>query len=129
MEIVLKELKKVVITTGVIDALALTIGLLCRMNFLPLLVSLLFGSLFTNANFYLRGTLCRKACTKTPEQAKRFMQLNYTIRLLLTAVVITAGFKLPYLNPLGVALPLFAPKLTYFSMAICEALHRKKPVR
>lgn len=129
MEIILKELKKVAVTTGIIAVLTLAVGLLCGANPLSLLISLLFGCMFTLANFYLLGTLCRKACTKTPEHAKRYMQLNYAVRLLLVAIVIAAAFKLSYLNPAGVILPLFAPKLTYFSTAIYQTLHKSKPVR
>lgn len=128
MEVILKELKKIAVTVGAIDVLTLTVGLLCGAGFFSMLISLLFGSLFTLANFYLLGTLCQKACTKTPESAKRYMQLNYAVRFFLTAVVIFAAFKLTYLNPAGVVLPLFAPKLTYFAVAIYETLHKEKPV-
>lgn len=50
------------------------------------------------------------------------MIVNYTIRLLFAAVVIVASFKLPYLNPFGVILPLFAPKITFFGWAIFETI-------
>lgn len=129
MEIILKELKKVAVTVGIIAVLTLLVGLFCGAGFLSMLVSLLFGGLFTLANFYLLGSLCQKACTKTPERAKRYMQLNYAARLILVAIVIVAAFKLSYLNPAGVILPLFAPKLTYFATAVYETLHKKKPAQ
>ena len=122
MEIILKELKKVALTLVGMDILIFAGGLLCRVNPLTMLISLLFGSLFTLANFMLLGSLCQKACTKHPLHAKRFMIVNYTIRLLLAAVVIVASFKLPYPNPFGVILPLFAPKITFFGWAIFETI-------
>ena len=55
MEIILKELKKVALTLVGMDILIFAGGLLCRVNPLTMLISLLFGSLFTLANFMLLG--------------------------------------------------------------------------
>ena len=122
MEIILKELKKVALTLAGMDILIFIGGLLFRVNPFTMAISLVFGSLFTLANFMLLGSLCQKACTKTPLRAKRFMIMNYIARLLLAAVVIIASFELSYLNPVGVILPLFAPKITFFGWAIFETI-------
>ena len=126
MGVAIKDLKKFAVTVLLLDGIVLVAGLLLGAGALSLLVSLLFGSLFAMANFLLLGSLCEKACTKQPLQAKRFMQINYTIRLFLTAVVIIAAFALPFFNPAGVVVPLFAPKLTYFAGAIWDCFRKKE---
>lgn len=126
MGIILTEMKKIAVTLGIMAVVLFPVGLLLGTSPLTMLVSLLFGSLFTLANFLLLGSICDKASRKAPHKAKTYMQLHYTARLILTAVVILAACKLPYLNPLGVIIPLFAPKLTYFAVGIYSSLRPKK---
>ena len=126
MNIILQEMKKISITLGVMAVILFPVGIVCGTDWLNMLLSLLFGGLFTLANFMLLGSICDKASRKPPHKAKTYMQMNYIVRLLLTAVVILAAFKLSYLNPIGVIVPLFAPKLTYFAVGIYQSLHPEK---
>ncbi len=125
MNIILQELKKIAVTLGILTLLLLPLGLLPTVGFARMGISLLFGDLYTLANFFLLGNICDKVCRKTPHQAKRTMQLHFFIRTLLAAVVVFASFKLPYLTPLGVIPPLFAPKLTYFAIGVYASLFHK----
>lgn len=126
MEIILKEMKKQAITLSILVVILFPIGILCGVNWLTMLLSVLFGSLFTLANFMLLGSICDKACRKSPEKARTYMQFNYTLRILLVGIVILASLKLSYLSPLGVIPPLFAPKITYFMVAIYQTIFQKK---
>lgn len=126
MDIILKEMKKVAVTLGILFVILFPIGLLCGIGWLEMLVSLLFGSLFTLANFMLLGSVCDRASRKPPNKAKIYMQLNYILRLVLTGIVILASFQMSYLTPLGVIVPLFAPKLTYFAVGIYQNICKKK---
>lgn len=122
MEIILRETKKIAITLGITAAVLMTAGAACGVPLWRMLLSVLFGSAYTAASFVLLGTICAKACRKTPAKAKSYMQLHYFFRLLLTGVVVLASFKMPYLTPAGVIVPLFAPKLTYFAVGIWESV-------
>ena len=122
MDFIWKEMKKIAVVLGLMAAAVLAVGGFCGIGLPELLISLLFGSLFTLANFMLLGTVCAKACRKPPAKAKVYMQLHYAVRMLLTGVVILASFKMPYLVPAGVIVPLFAPKLTYLSAGIWSSV-------
>lgn len=126
MELILKEMKKVAVTIGLMAAVLLTAGAFWDVDWQKLLLSLLFGGLYTLANFMLLGTVCAKACRKPPQKAKTYMQLHYALRLLLTGVVILASFQMPYLVPVGVIVPLFAPKLTYLAAGIWQSVWQRK---
>jgi len=126
VNVAFNEIKKLAVTIGILALILFPIGLICGVDWLKMLVSLLFGGLFTLANFLLLGSICEKACQKSPEKARSYMQLNYAIRMVLIGVVVFASFKVDYLSPLGVLPLLLAPKLTYFILAIHETVCKKK---
>lgn len=126
MNIILGEAKKVCITLATIDLIFILIALLTKTFDYTVATGLALGNVYTLLNFILLGTIVEKAVTKTKYAAKRYMQINYLIRLILTGIFIYIGFMSPYLNPWGVVISLFAPKLTYYTIGIYSTLVKKK---
>ncbi len=125
MEIAFREAKKVVITLLIIDVLCIVISLITKTFNLTVIGGIILGFVFTMLNFFLLGTIVEKAIFKSPRAAKRYMQLNYFTRYILTGTIMAIGFISPYINPWCVVISIFAPKLTYFSIGFYQLIFKK----
>ncbi|MEG0571323.1 MAG: ATP synthase subunit I [Oscillospiraceae bacterium] len=129
MKIIFDELKKIIICLAVLCSLCIVVAAAMNKLDYTCFLGLLLGSVFMVLNFALLGTTIEKAIIKTPKSAKRFMILHYSLRFILTGIIIFIGFKADYLNGICVCVPLFAPKLTYFAIGFFDffnILFRKK---
>ncbi len=118
--IILKEVKKVSITTVVMAILIIFVSAAIRMFDDSIIYSVLFGTLYTVSNFALLGTIAAKAITFDKRKAKVHMIVNNVIRYLITAFVMYVSFIAPYLNGWVVTSFLFAPKITYYSIEVAN---------
>ncbi len=76
-------------------------------------VSILLGTAYALFHFYQIGQSALRAAAlyRTPGQAQKSMVRGYLTRYVLTAVLIVVSFKLPWLNPAAVVIPLFYTKI------------------
>ena len=83
------------------------------------LLGTLLGGGFAILEFFLMALAVQKSVQRdTPEEAKLDIQNSHTRRLLLLAVVVIVGIKLPYFNWVAVVLPLFFPKLIIYAKTL-----------
>ncbi len=114
---VITETKHIGIGVGIMSVVMLVVfAVLGRFDYTVLLGTLL-GGCYAVLNFFLMGLGVQRSVSQgDPEQAKKITQSSYTRRLLLTAVVLVIGVKVPYFNPVATILPLFFPRITIFFM-------------
>lgn len=83
-------------------------------------LGLLLGTAAMTVNIILLGYASRNAVERTLKRAKRYMFFFYLLRMTILGAAITAGFKISFLNPAAVCLPMFYPKVIYTARAIMK---------
>ncbi len=121
-EIVISELRRQ--AKGMLPLMLITYGVFALLGYWQwqTALSILLGSAYALFNFYQIGQSALRAATfyRTPERAQRGMVRGYLTRYVLTAVVIVVSFKLPWLNPAAVIVPLFYTKIILLILNTCR---------
>lgn len=125
MGVALGEAKKVIITLLVLDVLCVIVSIFTKTFNYTIFGGIILGFVFTMLNFFLLGTLVEKAVFMSQRAAKRYMQINYLIRYILTGIIFVIGFTSPYINGWCVVISVFAPKLTYFTIGFYQLIFKK----
>ena len=103
-----------ILLAGTLILGAVTVGvfaLLHRFNY-TVVTGVLLGGLASVLNFFLMGLTIQHAVDKDPENAKKRIQLSYTVRMFALLVVLGVGVYLPYFHWLTVLLGALFPRLT-----------------
>lgn len=87
---------------------------------LSMVVGTLLGCGYSLFSFVLLGWSLETALAKDPVAAQRYMSGRYFLRLGLTAIVIIVSFQVDIINPVGMIVPLFFPKLIIHTRSILE---------
>lgn len=86
-----------------------------QIDLLTVVLGALLGTGYAICNFLLLGMAVQRAVDSgDPKQGQLMIQSSYTKRLLLMAVVLIIGFKVPFFHGLAVALPLLFPRVVIF---------------
>ena len=72
----------------------------------------LLGGLASVLNFFVMGLTIQNAVGKSAEEAKKKIQLSYTVRMFALLVVLGVGVYLPYFHWLAVLLSALFPRIT-----------------
>lgn len=81
----------------------------------------ILGSGWAFANFTLLAIAVQKAVDKEDGQAaKAYMSGTYTLRLILTAVMVIVAIKLPYVNYLAAIIPIVFPRITIMAVGLID---------
>ena len=72
----------------------------------------LLGGLASVCNFFLMALTVQNAVDKSPDEAKKKIQLSYSLRMFALLVVLGAGVYLPYFHWLAVILSALFPRVT-----------------
>ncbi|MBQ7541467.1 MAG: ATP synthase subunit I [Clostridia bacterium] len=72
----------------------------------------LLGGLASVFNFFLMGLTVQNAVDKDPAEAKKKIQLSYSLRSFALLVVLGVGVYLPYFHWLAVVLSALFPRVT-----------------
>lgn len=126
MEVFLKEAKKLVITLLIMDILIILTTILLKLFDVTIIFGIIYGFVFCLLSLMLLGTIVEKALTMTPRRAKRHMQINYAVRLVLMVIILTIPFCTSFINGWVVAISMLAPKLTYFSIGFADLIPKRK---
>ena len=78
----------------------------------------LLGGLASVCNFFLMGLTIQTAVDKSPEEAKKRIQLSYTVRMFALLVVLGVGVYLPYFHWLAVLLSALFPRVAILFRSI-----------
>ena len=119
---ILKETGYIFAVTLIFSALMQSVFLIIgKWNYTVLLGNLL-GLCGGVGNFFLMGLTVQSALNKSQDDAKKFMKLSQSLRMLLLFVVAMVGYLAPCFNLIGVVIPLVFPR---FGIAIRSAFIKK----
>jgi len=100
--------------------LILGIGVLLTNNITAYLQGIVLGGIFTLLKIKLMEITIKRAVTKTPDAAKRYVQANYMLRYVLTFVVLFVGIVTPTINSIAIILSLLTLKVAAYWQGISE---------
>lgn len=113
-----KETGILLIGALVLDAATVGVfALLHRFDY-TVVTGVLLGSLASVFNFFLMALTIQNAVGKDANEAKKKIQLSYTLRMLALLVVLGAGVYLPYFHWLAVLLSALFPRVTILVRSI-----------
>lgn len=113
MEFIFPEVKRVARTQTALALVCVLAALLFGALDYRVLVGVLYGFLFSMLYFILLGFVVKTALERPPEQAKRYLKINYAGRYLLLFAILAVAFLSNHVNPWCVCVSFLAPKLTY----------------
>lgn len=120
MDFIFTEVKKLTVTLLVINCIIIAICLLGGFLDFAVWMGMLYGFVFAELMFILLGMLVSRACLMAQKQAKRYMQINYAVRFLLTGIILLIPFLSPKINGWCVVVAMLSPKFTYFSIGFFQ---------
>ena len=112
MEIALEELRRLRWELLVCNLLLLGGLLLLGRDLVPVLLGMALGNSAAAANFVLTGIAAEEAVQLPPDQARRKMASSYFSRMLMLALVLSAGLIISWFDPISVVFPLFFVKIS-----------------
>lgn len=99
-----------VIKVAIINVAAFIVGVFFVDSWLAYGKGLALGGIFTILKFQLMNTTFKKAIVKPRKSAERYATMHYTLRYLLTLLVIIVGALEPSINVIGVVIGLLSMK-------------------
>ena len=78
----------------------------------------LLGGLSAVLNFFIMGLTVQSAVGKTPDAAKKKMQLSYLVRMFFMLLILGAGVYFPHFHWLAVVLSVLFPRVTILFRSI-----------
>jgi hypothetical protein len=95
----------------------------------PMLIGLLFGSIFSVLNFRLLAISLHHTVRREPGKAQLYAASRYLVRFILTALVIYVSVKAPYINVIGTTIGLSATVMVILAtnlLPVSKKLNRKE---
>lgn len=83
---------------------------------LKILIGTLYGCVFTSANFFYLARCVNKCVEKEEKAAKAYMGSTYTIRMLLTAVMIIVAAKVDIIHFWAAIIPLVFTRIAVMAV-------------
>ena len=108
---ILKETGILLVGTLILCGVMIGVFALFRKFDYTVVTGALLGGLATVCNFFLMGLTIQNAVDKSPEEAKKKIQLSYTVRMFALLVVLGVGVYLPYFHWLAVILSALFPRV------------------
>ncbi len=114
-DVVISELKHLAKGVAILYIISLAVlPLIGYFNYQTVL-GLLVGSVYSLINFFLIGLSVENAVQmESSTEVAKYMNKQYGLRYLLTAVVIIISIYADFINPFGVMISIFFPKLVIF---------------
>lgn len=135
--VVKQETKKIALGVAVLSLLMIAVFLILRKFDLSVLLGAVIGSLAAVGNFFLMALSVQKAADSMPplppeeteedagedkeekekplseeaKNAKKRMQLSYTLRMLMMAAIAIAAVSLPFVNSWAALIPMLFPRI------------------
>ena len=124
-----KQIVQIALGALILSGAELLVYLIIRRMSLSVLLGTLYGCAFTVLSFILLAYFVQKAVDKSENGAKAYMSGAYTLRLLLTAAMVVAAFKIPQINWLAAVIPLLFPRLIIMVLNLKGKIRPDKEVQ
>lgn len=105
---------------GILLLIALAVGLLITDSPIAYAQGIGLGGLFTLLKIYLMENTFKRAVTKEPEAAKRFVQAHYMLRYTLSFIVLFVGIATPTIDGIAVIIALLTLKAAAYWQGLTE---------
>lgn len=120
-----EELRKLIKYAVILDIIAYFVSTLYLGFTLEFFYSLAVGTAAYIATlFSLRDSILRMSVRGT-KNARRIMAVGYSLRMLIVSAAIFLGLTMPFLNIVGVVLPLFYTKIIMYSKSWFSHIFKK----
>lgn len=104
----------IMVGTGVVGIILLLIGLVFVSDKFPWIKGVSFSTIFTMLRIALMQQTLNKAIDMDKSKASRYAVVQYSIRYLITGLVLMIGILEPSISFLGVCLGLFTMKIAIY---------------
>ncbi|MBE6012893.1 MAG: hypothetical protein E7234_10110 [Lachnospiraceae bacterium] len=74
-------------------------------------LSAFIGAILAILNFFLLGLSLNKAVNKEASNAKQYIQVSYSYRMIGLFIILAIGLYLKLFNPVAILLPLIFPRI------------------
>ena len=127
----MKKIDRVILKeTGYIGLWVLIFSILMQAIFLvvrrwdyTVLLGNLLGYAAAVGNFFLMGLSLQKSLSKDPKDAKSYMQVSHSLRLILLLVIAVVGYTVPFFHLGAVVIPYLFPRV---AVALRSCLGKKE---
>ena len=114
---ILDETRHIAVGVLAADVVMCLVFLLLRQLDYTVVLGALWGSLFSVGNFFFMGLGVQKAMEQA-DGAKRYMQKNYTLRMMFCVAGMAIGVKVPFFHSVAALIPFLFPKIVIYAMQI-----------
>ncbi|WP_408628553.1 ATP synthase subunit I [Anaeropeptidivorans aminofermentans] len=109
--IVFKETKNIAIGVSILTAIMLLVFLILKKLTFYVFLSAFIGAILAILNFFLLGLSLNKAVNKEASNAKQYIQVSYSYRMIGLFIILAIGLYLKLFNPVAILLPLIFPRI------------------
>lgn len=109
--IVLKETKNIAFGVAILSAVMLIAFFFLKRLSLSVIISVFIGSFLAVMNFLLLGISLNKAVSKNSNNAKQYVQVFYSYRMIGLFVILAICLYSKLFNPAAILLPLIFPRI------------------
>lgn len=74
----------------------------------------IYGYVVAVGNFFLLGLTVQKSLTKEPDDAKKFIKLSQSARLIMMLIFAVVGHLIPCFNTVSLVIPYVFPRIAIF---------------
>lgn len=117
-----QELKQLIIGMAILNAVAIAVVLFFSFRW-QMTLGFLVGYFYMCFNLIFLGVTVTRATSQKSSPAKRTMFSGYALRYLVLGVVVFLCYQTKYINPIGIYVTLFYPKLV---LAFSKVFRRKE---
>lgn len=107
-----REIKKIGIGNVILSAVMIAVFAALGKFDVKVLCGTLLGAGYAFMNFVLLAISVQKAAFSLPKTAQGKMGLSYSLRYVLTGIIVIMAIKLPVFNYVAAVIPLLFPRIT-----------------
>ena len=118
-----KETRFIAVIVLLLSVLMQAVFLILRRWDVSVLLGNLYGAVIAVGNFFLMGLSLQKSLSKDPKDAKSYMQVSHSLRLILLLVIAVVGYTVPFFHLGAVVIPYLFPRV---AVALRSCLGKKE---
>jgi len=111
------DLKIIFAGMGIINAIIVLLSLIFSFRYVMIL-GLIVGFMFSCWNLLFLNNAILKAVDMSIDKAKKYMYINYFIRISILLIISFIVYKINYISVIGIIITLFYPKIVIFFITV-----------
>lgn len=114
---IIDQTRSIAIGVIFLDVLMCLVFLIIGRFELSVIFGAVWGSLFAIGNFFFMGVAVQKAMDMG-ENARKYMQRNYTVRMLVCVAGMAAAIYIPFFHDIASLIPFLFPKIIIYVLHV-----------